>query len=154
MTELNIYKPILTRNYTISIPVSKPFQGLSLQLPTEEKNIIYPDNYNDIQTLLELSDFSDSNVILHIGLREFHPGWEEEDCYDRYYLYQKIRKCDLTRENFKKLEQMNKYNNQIKCRFDLTIFNESFLDTYKIISCVKEQYDNCQYKLYKVHYSS
>jgi hypothetical protein len=34
------------------------------------------------------------------------------------------------------------------------IFNETFLDKYALISCVKEQYDNCQYKLYKVHYSS
>lgn len=150
MTEVKCYKPSLARSISLSIPVSKQ---LSLQLPIEEKQITYPDNYNDIQTLLDLSSFSNNNII-SIGLRVFHPGSEEEDCHDKYYLYQKVRKHELTTDNLKILQKLDHNNGNMKHIFNLKIFNESFLDKYTLISCVKEQYNNCQYKLYKVLYSS
>jgi len=120
---------------------------LSLQMPTEEK-ISYYDNSKDIQTLLELSDFRDK---LSIGLRVYHSGWEEQDHFDKYYIYQKVYKNEISRENLLKIQELDYYNSG-KHIFDLKTFKDSFLDKYHLISCVKEEYNNCQYKLFKRHY--
>ena len=160
MNEINLNrigsKPRLERNVSITIPMStvvksetpNVFKGLSLQMPTEEKKSYY-DNSKDIQTLLELSDFRDK---LSIGLRVYHSGWEEQDHFDKYYVYKKIYKNELTRENLRKIQELDHYNSGKVSNFDFKVFNESFLDKYELISCVKEQYDNCQYKLFKRHY--
>ena len=151
-----VVKPSLERNVTISIPAASHvpcektngFQGLSIQIPTEE-NYIYSDNSKDIQTLLELSDFREK---LSIGLRVYHSGWEEEDHHDTYYLYNKVFRNELNIDDLIKINELNHYNSGKKYTFDLKVFNESFLNKYKLIPCVKEQYDNCQYKLFKRHY--
>jgi len=159
MNEINLNrigsKPRLERNVSITIPMStvvksetpNVFKGLSLQMPTEEKKSYY-DNSKDIQTLLELSDFRDK---LSIGLRVYHSGWEEQDHFDKYYIYQKVYKNEISREDLLKIQELDYYNSG-KHIFDLKMFKDSFLDKYHLISCVKEEYNNCQYKLFKRHY--
>ena len=156
-----INKPILARDTTIfmmnnnlenKIQETNPFQGLSLQLPPTSENE-GENTAKDIQRLLELSDFSKDDRILSIGLRVYHSGWEEEDCHDKYYLYQKVRNNELSSENKKRVQELDRYNRSKKSTFDYKEFRDSCLDRYTLISCWKENYENCQYQLFQRYYS-
>jgi len=194
-----INKPILARDSTMNhnletkIQETNPFQGLSLQLPTTTTTIITqkkeePKNSSerDIQTLLELSDFTPFHIkdaqpvhfyslnsahevgvlnekmcnkndkndkILSIGLRVYHSGWEEEDCHDKYYLFQKVRNNELSSENKRRIQELDSFNRSKNSTFDYKEFDDSFLNKYTLISCWKENYENCQYQLFQRYYS-
>ena len=164
----NMNKPLLERGNTIFTCVNttlqskkettNPFQGLSLQLPStskkeEAETPYYSNNTSkDIQTLLELSNFTNNNRILSIGLKVYHSGWEEEDCHDKYYMYQKVRSNELSSENLRKIQELDRFNRSKKSNFDYKEFDDSFLNKYTLISCWKENYENCQYQLFQRYY--
>jgi len=131
------------------------FQGLFLQLPPkeDENNYHLNNTAKDIQTLLELSDFSKDDRILYIGLKVYHSGWEEEDCHDKYYIYQKIRNNELSSEKLRKIQELDRFNRSKKSNFDYKEFHDACLDRYRLISCTKDQYENCQYQLFQRYYS-
>jgi hypothetical protein len=144
--------PCLKRNNTIYIPIVKnTFQGLSLQKPEKEViEDILNQQAHDTKKLLELSDFR----YIPIGLKIFYPGWEEEDCHDKYFLYKKVNRNELTDENMRTLNEHERHNFSKRSNFDLKVFNESFLDKYELVPCRIEEYDKCRYKLFKRYYTN